>query len=133
MKAAQPDPSAIETVLARQLAALAHPVRLNLLRHLGAGDACCVKDLVARVGLAQSTVSQHLRTLVDAGLVDYQPQRQSSRYSLNVDMLRDLAAAVGKTLDHCCGRGCAAATDHPPIDQTRSAGIAAPPAGHKDI
>ncbi|MGL4490479.1 MAG: ArsR/SmtB family transcription factor [Rhizobiaceae bacterium] len=49
--------------LAAQLLALAHPVRLAIIRHLAASDACCNKDVVARVGLAQSTVSQHLKVL----------------------------------------------------------------------
>ena len=55
--------------LAADLFALAHPVRLAIVRHLAEADACCNKDVVNRVGLAQSTVSQHLKILVDAGLV----------------------------------------------------------------
>ena len=94
-----------ETV-ARKLAALAHPVRLRLLRTLGAADSCCVKDLVGRIGLAQSTVSQHLKVLVEAELVTFRPERQSSRYTINAGALQALSGVIGQTLDHCCGGGC---------------------------
>ena len=73
--------------LAADLFALAHPVRLAIVRHLAEADACCNKDVVDRVGLAQSTVSQHLKILVDAGLVRCTPDRQRSRYSLDVRRL----------------------------------------------
>ena len=97
-----------DLVVARRLAALAHPVRLKLLRTLGERDACCVKDLVGRAGLAQSTVSQHLKVLVQAGLAGYRPERQMSRYFLERDALQGLASVIGETLHECCraGQGC---------------------------
>lgn len=62
-----------DEALARTAKALSHPARLALLRALSAAPGCCghlVRDLSARdMALAQSTVSQHLRVLVDAGLV----------------------------------------------------------------
>ncbi|MFJ3962874.1 ArsR/SmtB family transcription factor [Streptomyces sp. NPDC090036] len=57
--------------LARNLKGIADPTRLQILSVLLAapeGEAC-VCDLTPLLGLAQSTVSQHMRTLVDAGLV----------------------------------------------------------------
>lgn len=95
--------------LAAELSALAHPVRLAIVRHLAERDACCNKDLVGRVGLAQSTVSQHLKILVDAGLVAYQPDKQRSRYELDVRRLDALAAAFGDVARHACG--CTAARE----------------------
>ena len=88
--------------IALRLHALAHPARLAILRMLACRDACCCKDVVAEVGLAQSTVSQHLRTLVEAGLVSYRPDRQSSRYSLDRAALGALARNVGSLLEVCC-------------------------------
>jgi len=88
--------------IALRLHALAHPARLAILRMLACRDACCCKDVVAEVGLAQSTVSQHLRTLVEAGLVSYRPERQSSRYSLERPALAALAASIGGLLESCC-------------------------------
>ena len=98
--ARSPDDAA---ALVRGLSALAHPVRLAILRQLASRDACCVKEVVARVGLAQSTVSQHIRMLVDAGLVSYRPQRQSSRYSLDRRALGMLSAEIASLLRACCG------------------------------
>jgi DNA-binding transcriptional ArsR family regulator len=83
-------------------AALAHPARLEILRELGARDACCCKDVVERLDLAQSTVSQHLRVLVDAGLVIYEPDNRRSRYSLDHARLSALEDAMGRVLNMCC-------------------------------
>ncbi|MEQ8479413.1 MAG: metalloregulator ArsR/SmtB family transcription factor [Hoeflea sp.] len=91
--------------VARKLAALAHPVRLRLLRHIGSARSCCVKEMVSRVGMAQSTVSQHLKVLVDAGLVDYRAERPRSCYRINTDALGELAGEIGQTIHGCCGRG----------------------------
>ncbi len=54
------------------LKAVADPVRLRLLSAIRATDAgeACVCDLTELVGLAQPTVSHHLRVLVDAGLLE---------------------------------------------------------------
>lgn len=67
---------------ARIYAALAHPVRLTILRQLSLSEACC-KDIAGGHDLAQSTVSQHLKVLVQAGLIDFRSERQNSRYSVN--------------------------------------------------
>ena len=123
-----------DRAVARKLAALAHPVRLRLLRDLGAAGSCCVKDMVGRIGLAQSTVSQHLKVLVDAELVSFRTDRQSSRYTVNSDALRELAAIIGTTLDRCCaGASCTGAGRDELTDYNRTGPAAADPAGHKDI
>lgn len=59
------------TTLARQFAALADPVRLQIVSLLATAEdgAVCVCDLVGPVGRSQGTVSHHLRVLADAGLV----------------------------------------------------------------
>ena len=89
--------------LAADMFALAHPVRLAIVRHLAEADACCNKDVVNRVGLAQSTVSQHLKILVDAGLVRYTPDRQRSRYSLAPERLSALAGTFDSLAKFACG------------------------------
>lgn len=91
--------------LASSLLALSHPVRLAILRHLAMSDACCNKDVVARVGLAQSTVSQHLKTLVDAGFVIFTPDRQRSRYSLNQQRLSNVSATL-ETFNNTATNSC---------------------------
>jgi ArsR family transcriptional regulator len=88
--------------IALQLQALSHPARLKILRLLACRDACCCKDVVGEVALAQSTVSQHLKVLVESGLVTYRPDRQSSRYSLDRAALATIAASVQGLVDACC-------------------------------
>jgi DNA-binding transcriptional ArsR family regulator len=91
--------------MAAKLAALSHPARLQILRHLAGAEACCCKDVVERFDLAQSTVSQHLKILVEAGLVDFAPERQRSRYTVNRERLSELSRSLGGFFDSCCGTG----------------------------
>lgn len=49
--------------------ALGHPARIAILRHLIAVDKCICGEIVEVMPLAQSTVSQHLKILKEAGLV----------------------------------------------------------------
>jgi len=55
--------------LARFCKALAHPARVHILEFLGTVDACICGDIVEQLPLAQSTVSQHLKVLKEAGLI----------------------------------------------------------------
>lgn len=84
---------------------LADPARLGILRRLAAGPARVV-DLMAEVGLAQSTVSQHLSCLRDCGLVSDEPLGRASLFRLAQPALRELLAAAETVL---AGNGCAVA------------------------
>jgi DNA-binding transcriptional ArsR family regulator len=55
--------------LAVMLKAIAHPARIAILQHLIKIDACICGDLVEELGLAQATISQHLKELKNAGLI----------------------------------------------------------------
>jgi ArsR family transcriptional regulator len=55
--------------LARLAKAIAHPARVAMLRLLVRQEGCIVGDLVDELPLAQSTVSQHLKQLKEAGLI----------------------------------------------------------------
>jgi DNA-binding MarR family transcriptional regulator len=55
--------------LAELAKALAHPARIAIIDHLIRVNECINGDLVSELGLAQPTISQHLRALKDAGLV----------------------------------------------------------------
>ena len=90
-----------EHELAAGLAALSHPARLRIVRHLSGAPACCCGEVVQRLDLAQSTVSQHLKVLVDAGLVRFSPDRQRSRYELDTDALRGLSASLAALVNDC--------------------------------
>ena len=62
------DPAADEE-LAAFAKAVGHPVRVRILRMLAGRDACMCSHIVDELPLAQSTVSEHLRILRTAGLV----------------------------------------------------------------
>ncbi len=55
--------------LARLAKALGHPARIAILRLLDARQKCICGDIAEHLPLAQSTVSQHLKQLKDAGLI----------------------------------------------------------------
>jgi ArsR family transcriptional regulator, arsenate/arsenite/antimonite-responsive transcriptional repressor len=92
-------------MLADRLGALAHPARLEILRHLSEMENCCCKDVVSRLDLAQSTVSQHLKVLVEAGLVRLTPNGQRSLYTIDREALTGLSASFSQLLSTCCAAG----------------------------
>lgn len=55
--------------LAGMLKALAHPARIAILQQMIKANACICGDLVDDLGLAQATISQHLKELKNAGLI----------------------------------------------------------------
>lgn len=55
--------------LAALLKAVAHPARIAILQHLIKAEACICGDLVEELGLAQATISQHLKELKAVGLI----------------------------------------------------------------
>lgn len=55
--------------LAQMMKALAHPARIAIIQELIKTNACICNDLVEELGLAQATISQHLKELKNAGLI----------------------------------------------------------------
>ena len=95
--------------LARWAKALAHPARLQILRTLGARGECLCGQVVEVVGLAQSTVSQHLKVLREAGLVRGTADGPRQCYCLDAAGLaaaRDALGALLDDLDACCDGDC---------------------------
>ena len=86
--------------------ALAHPARLRILRLLQATPGCIGGDIVDAVGLAQSTVSEHLRILKAAGIISGEIDGPRVCYALNPDALAPLAAFIASLTpppgDACC-------------------------------
>jgi ArsR family transcriptional regulator len=84
----------------RELAALAkalgHPARVKILRHLAGIKGCICGDLVLEIGLAQATVSQHLKVLKSAGLVRGIISGPSTCYCLERPALERLKAWLGR-------------------------------------
>lgn len=61
--------SAKQNKLATMMKALAHPARIAILQYLIKCDTCVCGQLVEQFGLAQPTISQHLKELKNAGLI----------------------------------------------------------------
>ena len=78
-----PSQEALQTS-ARQHKALGHPARLAIL-HILSIDECCVCDVAEVLGKPVSTVSQHLRTLLSEGLLDYRQEGKLIFYFLTAD------------------------------------------------
>ncbi len=77
------------------------PSRLAIVCHLALGEHN-VRDLTAHLGLAQSTVSAHLRCLLDCGMVSVRAQGRASVYALAADQqILDLLAATGDAVTFC--------------------------------
>lgn len=84
--------------LAAVAKALGHPARIHIIRLLLAKQSCIGCDIVDEVGLAQSTVSEHLRILKAAGIIVGEIERPRVCYSLNPDSLAPLADLLNAIL-----------------------------------
>ncbi|MGD9972920.1 MAG: ArsR/SmtB family transcription factor [Desulfatirhabdiaceae bacterium] len=82
------DRHAIEAdAFSRMCKALAHPVRIQILQHLKYVNPCICGEIVDRFPLAQSTISQHLRMLKDAGLIQGTIEGSRTCYCVDHDRL----------------------------------------------
>jgi ArsR family transcriptional regulator len=75
--------------------ALAHPARVKIVRILIRRNSCVCGDIVEELPLAQSTVSQHLKVLKDAGLIRGDVDGPRVCYCIEPHALRRLRALVG--------------------------------------
>ncbi len=94
---------------AETLGLLSHPARLSVLCHLSTAGQLSVGELVGRIGLSQSAVSQHLAKLRHGGLVEGLREGQTIRYRI----AREDAARLLETLHelYCDHPGAAAGAD----------------------
>jgi ArsR family transcriptional regulator, arsenate/arsenite/antimonite-responsive transcriptional repressor len=84
-----------EAELAALSKALAHPARVRILRLLARKSACICGDIVGELDLAQSTVSQHLKVMKAAGLIQGEVDGPRVCYCLCPRALRRFRALVG--------------------------------------
>jgi ArsR family transcriptional regulator len=86
--------------------ALAHPARLRILRLLLATPGCIGGEIVGAVGLAQSTISEHLRILKAAGVISGEIDGPRVCYALSPDTLQLLATFIATLIlpdgNACC-------------------------------
>ena len=78
--------SAEQNEMALMAKALAHPARIAIIQHLIKANACINGDLVNELGLAQATISQHLRELKEVGLI--QGTIEGTRVSYCIDPVK---------------------------------------------
>lgn len=87
-------------LVARISDALAHPARIKMFRYIMEENKefrkVCNKDLVEHFDFAQATVSQHMKKLVDAGLVEIQKIDRATYYYVHLGTLNDYLTATKK-------------------------------------
>lgn len=83
-----------DDTLAAMAKAIAHPARITILRLLANRETCVTGDVVAELPLAQSTVSEHLRILREAGLIQGEIEGPRTRYCLDATGLAALRAGI---------------------------------------
>lgn len=75
---------------------LAHPLRVRILQLLASRETCVCGEIVDELPVAQSTVSQHLKILKEAGLVQGEVDGPRVCYCINPSALEELKELVGK-------------------------------------
>ena len=80
--------------LATLCKALGHPVRVEIIRQLRALDRCVCGDLVERLPVAQSTVSQHLKILKHAGLITGEAAGPCTHYCIDHKAIKAFKARI---------------------------------------
>jgi len=93
--------------IAAMAKAIAHPARIAILQHLVKINACICGDLVEELGLAQATISQHLKELKAVGLIQGNIEGTSVCYCINPkvwNQYRDVFAVFFRELPEakCC-------------------------------
>ena len=91
----------LDEELAMLARALSHPARVAIVRHLAERGTCICGEIVSVLPLAQATVSQHLKVLKQAGLVQGEVDGPRTCYCVNPDTVKrfqELAAS----LPACC-------------------------------
>ena len=77
------DYTAKEETLARYAKALSHPIRIRILNFLENQSCCFTGELTEEIPMAQSTISQHLKELKDAGLIQGDVMPPRVKYCIN--------------------------------------------------
>lgn len=85
---------------------LGHPARIAILQYISKQDACICSDLVEEIGLAQATISQHLKELKSIGLLKGKIEGKSMCYCIDIDnwsaLQQNLNSFFNTTKQNCC-------------------------------
>jgi ArsR family transcriptional regulator, arsenate/arsenite/antimonite-responsive transcriptional repressor len=82
--------------------ALGNPVRFQIMQILVEKQTCITGEIVEFTTLAQSTVSQHLKVLREAGLISGEVEGPATCYCINTDRIQWLKQQVNDWLPTCC-------------------------------
>ena len=94
--------------LSALLKAIAHPARIAILQQIISANACICGDLVEELGLAQATISQHLKELKNAGIIQGTIEGVKVCYCIEPKTWTMLAALFSNFMDsyvepnRCC-------------------------------
>lgn len=91
-----------EVRLAKMLKALGNPVRFSIMQHVTERQVCITGDIVVFTTLAQSTVSQHLKVLREAGLIEGEIEGPATCYCISVEGVQFLKTQIDRWLPNCC-------------------------------
>ena len=80
-----------DIALANVAKALAHPARIAIIRCLLKSETCITGSLTEQIGLAQPTISQHLRELKKVGLIRGTISGTSVNYCINTDKWHEVS------------------------------------------
>lgn len=72
--------------VAQMAKAFAHPARVAILQYLLSANQCINSDLVQELGLAQATISQHLKELKQLGIIQGTVEGTSMCYCINSEV-----------------------------------------------
>ncbi len=94
--------------IARLTKALAHPARIAIIELLLSKNTCVCGDIVEELPLSQSTVSQHLKELKEAGIIKGEISGAKVCYCINPEVWKELTKQLAdflgkyKIIDKCC-------------------------------
>jgi ArsR family transcriptional regulator len=88
--------------LVQMLKALGNPIRFQIIETLAQRQMCITAEIVATTPLAQSTISQHLKVLKQAGLIRGEIEGPATCYCLDPENLRWLKDQIESWLPGCC-------------------------------
>jgi ArsR family transcriptional regulator, arsenate/arsenite/antimonite-responsive transcriptional repressor len=88
--------------LIKMFKAISNPIRFNMLNKLASGEACTTQQLIRETGLAQSTVSQHIKVLKEAGLVNGIGKGTSTCYQVDPRKILWLQKSLNVWVKQCC-------------------------------
>ncbi|MDQ6902824.1 MAG: metalloregulator ArsR/SmtB family transcription factor [Bacteroidota bacterium] len=95
-----------ENKIAKYAKALAHPARISILKLLIKKQACICGDIVDELPLSQSTVSQHLKELKDAGLIQGDIDGATVCYCINEKEWKAAQLWLNQIFDSYKGDSC---------------------------